>query len=202
MRAPLLPILSALAVTAVVGSIYFYLKMGNRSPTLHPNNKIERVHAGQGSSPSNSRPIAETDGNPAWTELEPAYKNYKVQIGNDGSLQADNQALELYGIKILPRSQICSYQNSERWACGQRAYIALLNVVSSTTIDCRPKDASQLQVVICRLAGVDISELMLREGWGNLGNGVTERQYVDAVAAAFANKTGMWSLQPSPKSRN
>jgi endonuclease YncB( thermonuclease family) len=200
MRAPLLPVVSALAVTAVVGSIYFYLKFGNHSPALNPVNKIESIHSEQGSSPSNNRPIAETDGEPAWTKLEPAYKNYKVQIVNDGSLQADNHALELYGIKILPRSQICTYRNGERWACGQRAYIALLNILGSTTIDCRPKDANRPQLVICRLAGIDISELMLREGWGNVANGVTEKQYVDAVNAAFAHKVGMWSQQPTQKS--
>jgi hypothetical protein len=40
---------------------------------------------------------------------------------------------------------------------------------------------------------------MLREGWGSLANGVTEQRYMDAAAAALANKAGMWSLQPSKR---
>lgn len=134
-----------------------------------------------------------------WTALDPAFRNYQVEINNDGSLRSGKQAIELYGVKMLPRSRICSYQSGERWACGQRAYIALLNVMGATTIDCRPKDPGQASIVICRLAGTDLAELMLREGWGTLAGGVTEKRYIDAAAAAFANKTGMWTLRPPPR---
>lgn len=144
------------------------------------------------------RPAA-TEEAGSWTALDPAFKNYKIQINNDGSLQAGKQAIELYGVKMLPRSRICSYQTGERWACGQRAYIALLNVMGATTIDCRPKDPDRDNVVICRLAGTDLAELMLREGWGTLAAKVTEKRYIDAAAAAFANKTGMWTLRPPPR---
>ncbi|HQR90872.1 MAG TPA: hypothetical protein PLH31_16720 [Caulobacter sp.] len=100
---------------------------------------------------------------------------------------------------MLPRSRICNYQTGERWACGQRASIALLNVAGATTIDCRPKDPDRASVVICRLAGSDLAELRPREGWGALAGGVTEKRYIDVAAAAFANKNGMWMLRPPPR---
>jgi len=200
MRAPLRPIASAVVITAIVGTGYFYLKKGGFSSLQQPQNKIERTHTKPDSSPSNNKPEIGPAGNIAWTELEPAYKNYKIQIGNDTSLQVDNQTLELYGIKILPRSQICAYRSGERWACGQRAYIALINIMGSTTIDCRPRDVINPRVVVCHLGGADISELMLREGWGHLADGVTERKYIDAANAAIARETGMWSLQPAQRS--
>jgi endonuclease YncB( thermonuclease family) len=145
---------------------------------------------------------AEPDYMTDFTDLAPVYKNYKVEIANDGSLQAGKQAFQLYGIKILPRSRICTYRNGERWACGQRAYIALLNVLGSTTVDCRPKDADRPHVVVCRLAGVDISELMLHEGWGTLADGVGDKRYVNAATSAYTNKTGMWRLFPASRATN
>jgi endonuclease YncB( thermonuclease family) len=202
MRAPPLLVTGAIAAIVVFASSYLYYKSRSASLASHSETKDESKSAKQAPPTSSVSPVAGTDYTATWTALDPAYHNYKVQIGNDGSLQADKQALELYGIKILPRSQICAYRSGERWACGQRAYIALLNIVGSTTIDCRPKDTNQPRVVICHLAGTDISELMLREGWGNLGNRVIDKQYVDAAAAAINNKTGMWSLQASPKSAN
>lgn len=136
-----------------------------------------------------------------WDKLEPAFKSHKILVGTDNSLQTEKQAIELYGINVLPRNQICTYRSGERWACGQRTYIALLNVLGATTVDCRPHEANQLRTVVCHIGGRDIAELLLRHGWATLANGVTDQNYIAAAATAFTSKSGMWSLQAS-KSMN
>lgn len=136
-------------------------------------------------------------GLPTWINLEPAYKSFKIQVGNDNTLRTEQHAVELYGINILPRSQICTYRSGERWACGQRTYIALLNILGTATVDCRPKQKNQPHIVVCHLGGRDIAELMLREGWATLAIGVTDHNYIAAAATASGSKSGMWSLRAS-----
>lgn len=204
LRAPTFLIMGALTTVIVFAVVYLiYHSDGPASGSAPAARPADPRYTETVDTPTNSiGQIAAAGEAGTWSALDPAFRNYKIQINNDGSLQADKQAVELYGVKMLPRSRICSYRTGERWACGQRAYIALRNVIGATTIDCRPKDPAQADVLICRLASTDISELMLHEGWATLTSGVTERKYIDAAAAAFVNKSGMWSLLPPPRNAN
>lgn len=191
-RWPLLLVIGTLAVILVTLSVYLFFNVSSSSPPAGANDSSKVAKA----APATNDVNVGLDVAANWSGLEPAYKSYKIQVGNDNSLQANQQAIEMYGIRILPRGQICSYQSGERWACGQRAYIALLNILGATTVDCRPQQTDQPRVVVCRLGGSDIAELMLREGWGTLPNGVAEQRYIYAASAASTNKTGMWSQLP------
>lgn len=137
-----------------------------------------------------------------WVNLDPAYRAYKVTIGDDSSLKLDDRPARLYGLDVIPRSKTCTYANGERWACGQRAYIALIDTMGSTTVDCRetntgaPINADAPQSFICRL-GTDLAELMLRQGWGTMQTGVIEKNYAAAAATARARQAGMWRPLPS-----
>lgn len=155
--------------------------------------------------PAASPPVAAaapTDNLTTWTTLEPAYRAYKVAISEDSSLKLNGRPAQLYGFRVIPRTTICTYANGDRWACGQRAYIALLNLVGSTTIDCLEKnkgvpiDIDTPRSFECRLPGTDIAELMLTEGWGTTEPGVTEPRYQNAAARARLMKAGMWQTQP------
>ena len=137
----------------------------------------------------------------AWTTLEPAYRTYKVTIGDDSSLKLNGRPAQLYGFHVIPRTKICTYANGERWACGQRAYIALLNLMGSTTIDCLEKnkgvpiDIDTPRSFECRLPGTDLAELLLAEGWGTPEPGVNEPRYHNAANRARLMNAGMWQAQ-------
>lgn len=192
-RAPLLLIVGTAAAILLAVSAYLFVKADSASaPGIDERNKTAMAAPAAEAANANAGP----DVTASWSDLEPAYESFKIQVDNDNSLEANQQAIELYGISILPRSRICSYQSGERWACGQRAYIALLNILGAATVDCRPQQKEKPRTVVCRLGGSDIAELMLREGWGSLGNGVTEQRYREAAGAASTNKAGMWSLLP------
>lgn len=190
------PLLSIVVLAAVlVATSAFLLFKASITPPATEIKASKATNSNLAEKTTNVK--AEPDLPPNWTVLEPAYKSFKIQVGNDNSLQTDKHAVELYGIKILPRSQICTYQSRERWACGQRTYIALLNILGAATVDCRPKQKNQPHIVVCHLGGKDIAELMLREGWATPANGVTDQNYIAAAATASSTKSGMWSLRAS-----
>lgn len=196
-RMPPLLVIGALALIVAGTSTFLLFKARS---TLSPTGAIETNKTTTAApAAENINAIAGPEVAPNWTRLEPAYKSFKIQVGNDNTLQTDQHAIELYGVNILPRNQICTYSSGERWACGQRTYIALLNILGAATVDCRPQQENQPRIVVCHLGGRDIAELMLREGWATVANGVTEKHYMDAATAALTNKNGMWSLQASKR---
>jgi endonuclease YncB( thermonuclease family) len=131
-----------------------------------------------------------------WPSLEEAYQSYVVRVGPDGTLRTADRTIRLYGVAMPSRSQVCTYRNGERWACGQRAYIALLNFVGTTTIACRSRDTDRPELLLCRLAGIDIGEWMLRNGWANLADGIKDKDYVSAARAGSTSKLGVWADSP------
>lgn len=194
-----------ITLLAIIGVLYIggktllrtYLALDNASQTTKASANSAKAF------PQNAPTDIAANEVPQWGTLRPAFRAYKVTIENDSSIKLDGKTARLYAFNVLPRSRICSYSNGERWACGQRAYIALLNVIGSAgTIDCQqknvgtPADVDTARTFICRLAATDIAALLLGEGWGVLDSSVTEAQYIDAAAAARRFKTGMWTLLP------
>lgn len=139
----------------------------------------------------------------SWRNLEPALRLSKVTIEDNNNLKINSRPAQLYGFQVIPRSKICTHKNGERWACGQRAYVALLNAMGSTTVDCRqndkgaPIDIDAPRTFVCYLPGTDLAELMLRQGWGTVPEGVNDPRYLAAAEMARARQSGMWRPLPS-----
>lgn len=158
----------------------------------------EQAVASKATAPEETGPIDVTN----WTRLDPAYRAHKVAIGDDSSLMLNNEPARLYGFDVIPRSKTCAYTNGDRWACGQRAYVALINAMGATTIDCRETHRQALtsadgrRSFICHL-GTDLAELMLSQGWGTVQEGVIDPRYLAAAETARIRRAGMWRPLPS-----
>jgi endonuclease YncB( thermonuclease family) len=184
----------------IVASVFIWIAFRN---TMHGTNPAASTQWAQAAkvTPRDTPPrtMAEAVGADDylhWTTLRPAYQTYRFELMPDGSLQSDHQTYRLFGISMPRRSQVCRYKDGEPWACGQRAYIALLNLIGSTTVECRPRGAPQAKFLVCRVVTIDVSEWMLRNGWAYLRKNVTDQRYVDAANNAIAYKTGMWAQRP------
>jgi endonuclease YncB( thermonuclease family) len=125
---------------------------------------------------------------------------FRVRVAFDGTLKTDRHTFYLYAADVPSREYTCAYRNGQRWACGLRAHVALINLIGSALIKCAPKDMSEADVVICRLGNIDLSKWMLANGWAHLHDGVTARPYVEAAKAALAAQVGMWL--PNPPKQN
>lgn len=132
--------------------------------------------------------------------LAPTTLNYyRPKVALDGALKTDKHTFHLYGADVLGREYTCTYRNGQRWACGLRSYVALLNLVGSQPIECHPKNARNPDIVICHQGNIDLSEWMLEHGWARLAKGVTAKRYVEAAEAAEAAQVGMWTPAPQPQ---
>jgi len=178
---------AAILVTIDLGIVYSHEEAPQSSP---PSSQ-------QPSKPT--RPKGKTPPKIAAHISPPATLNYyRFHVTLDGTLQTDKGTFHLYAADVPGREYTCTYRNGQRWACGLRSYVALVNLIGSALIECKPKNILKPDVIICDHNNIDLSEWMLRKGWAHLHDGVTEKRYVQAAKAAATAKIGMWTEEPQP----
>jgi len=120
----------------------------------------------------------------------------RARIDMNGSIVADGHNLSLYGVGLLRRDKICTAADGARWACGQRAFLALRSLLEGKTITCRFTHATMPPKAVCSVDDIDITLFLLSRGWAELADDVTEATYVEALASAQSEKVGIWGDGP------
>jgi endonuclease YncB( thermonuclease family) len=116
-----------------------------------------------------------------------------VSVRYDGLLQASGEVIALDGVSIPNRRQLCTTLSGARWACGQRAFMALRSLVEARDIVCKPRSGTSPITARCKTGNTDIGWTMLREGWANVSEDAEDGDLVDAVRTAKQQKLGLWA---------
>jgi endonuclease YncB( thermonuclease family) len=120
----------------------------------------------------------------------------RVRIDPNGVIYADGHSLDLYGAVLIRRNRICTSPEGGRWACGQRAFLALRNLVEGKSIACMFNHVVEPPKAACSVGDKDVAQFLLSEGWAELAEGVTEDIYVEAHTSAQSRKAGIWADGP------
>lgn len=120
----------------------------------------------------------------------------KASVDINGTIRADGHDLSLYGATAIQRNRICNSPDGARWACGQRAFIALRTLLSNRPITCNFKPDLVPQKAVCFLNDEEIALVILRQGWAELGDGITGETYIQAFEYARSTKVGVWADNP------
>jgi endonuclease YncB( thermonuclease family) len=120
----------------------------------------------------------------------------RARVDMSGSILADGHNLNLYGAVLVRRDKICTTAEGRRWACGQRAFIALRSLLEGKSITCRFKHVTVPPKAVCWVGDSDVTHLLLSQGWAELADEVTEASYVEALASAQSKKAGIWGAGP------
>src|SRR5262249_48532170 len=89
-----------------------------------------------------------------------------VATGRDGdTVEIHGQRIRLYGIDAPEGRQVCR-RDGRDWRCGQAAAHALADHIGRRPVTCRPRytDRYERPVAVCRVAGEDVGEWLVREG--------------------------------------
>jgi endonuclease YncB( thermonuclease family) len=119
----------------------------------------------------------------------------RARVEPSGTIRADGHNLDLYGMEPVRRNRICAPEGA-RWACGQRAFIAVRGLLEGQSISCRFIDAAGSPKALCWVGDTDVTQWLLSQGWAELAEGVTDESYVDAAASARRRKAGIWGDGP------
>jgi endonuclease YncB( thermonuclease family) len=121
------------------------------------------------------------------------FKRARVEAG--GRIRADGHNLDLYGMELIPRNRICAPEGG-RWACGQRAFMAMRGLLEGQSISCSFIAAAGSPKAVCWVGDHDVTQWLLSQGWAELAEGVTDESYVEAAASARRRKAGIWGDSP------
>ena len=119
-----------------------------------------------------------------------------VRIDSNGLIYADGHSLNLYGAALIRRNRICTSPEGARWACGQRAFVALRNLMQGKSIACMFNHVVEPPKAACSVGDKDVAQFLLSEGWAELAEGVTEDMYIEAHTSAQSRKAGIWADGP------
>ena len=115
-----------------------------------------------------------------------------------GSICADGHNLVLYGAVLVRRNRICTSAEGARWACGQRAFMALRKLLDGQSITCSFRHITVPPKAVCWVEDNDVTHFLLSQGWAELADGVTDEIYVEALTSAQSRKVGIWGDGPQP----
>ena len=119
----------------------------------------------------------------------------RVRVEAVGTIRADGHNLDLYGLELVRRNRICAPEGV-RWACGQRAFIAMRGLLERQSISCSFIAAAGSPKAVCWVGDTDVTEWLLRQGWAELAEGVTDETYAEAAASARRRRVGIWGDGP------
>jgi endonuclease YncB( thermonuclease family) len=104
--------------------------------------------------------------------------------------------IRLHGIDAPESRQLCTRTTGEQWRCGQRASLALADMIGRSTVSCDPRDTDRYgrTVAVCRVRGLDLNGWMVIQGWA-VAYRRYSKDYMRAEDQARAAKRGIWAGQ-------
>lgn len=110
------------------------------------------------------------------------------------TLEIHGERIRIFGIDAPESRQLCTAEGS-RYRCGQRAALALADLVGARTVTCerRAEDRYGRTIGICRVGGQDLGAFMVREGWAVAYRRYARDRYDREEAEARRDRRGVWS---------
>ena len=110
------------------------------------------------------------------------------------TIEIHGQRIRLYGIDAPESSQTCLDAGGGTWRCGQRAALALQDMIGRRTVTCDERDVDRYGRIVgrCLVGEVDINKWLVAQGLA-LAYRRYSLDYVPAEDQAQNARRGMWA---------
>jgi endonuclease YncB( thermonuclease family) len=110
------------------------------------------------------------------------------------TIEIHGQRIRLYGIDAPESSQTCLDAAGRNWRCGQRAALALQDLIGRRTVTCDERDIDRYRRIVgrCLVGGLDINEWLVTQGLA-LAYRRYSHDYVATEDQAREAGVGMWA---------
>ncbi len=116
-----------------------------------------------------------------------------VEVVDSDTLAFGSTRVILFGVESVERGQRCAI-GGRPWACEPAAVRALETITGVADVTCTTvgePDSFGRFLGLCVVAGVNVNETYVRQGFG-LAKRIETLDYVPAEDAARAEKIGLW----------
>ena len=110
------------------------------------------------------------------------------------TIEIHGQRVRLHGIDAPEGGQTCLDAAGRNWRCGQRAALALQDLIGPRTVTCDERDVDRYERIVgrCLVGEVDINEWLVAQGLA-LAYRRYSLDYVAAEDQAREAGRGMWA---------
>jgi endonuclease YncB( thermonuclease family) len=110
------------------------------------------------------------------------------------TIEIHGQRIRLHGIDAPEGGQVCLDAAGQKWRCGQRAALALQDLIGRRTVTCDERDVDRYGRIVgrCLVDDLDINEWLVARGLA-LAYRRYSGDYVAAEDEARAAGRGMWA---------
>lgn len=117
----------------------------------------------------------------------------RATVIDGDTIEVHDQRIRLHGIDAPESVQSCDDAEGQPYRCGQRAALALDELIADRPVTCEGRDVDRYGrvVAVCSIAGVDLGEAMVSQGWA-LAYRRYSTDYEDEEDAARAAGAGIW----------
>ena len=125
--------------------------------------------------------------------LETSRSLKEVRVIDGDTFELDGAKIRLHGIDAFEKNQKC-YKHGENVDCGALATDYLSFLLTGKNISCNKKfsDRYGRNVSICTVDGIDISKMMVRQGWAKAYTKYSS-DYIEDEQFAKDNLLGAWT---------
>ena len=130
--------------------------------------------------------------NSSFSISKDVYTSLKIIDGD--TIILNSEKIRFYGIDTPEKKQKCKNKNGLSYPCGLVATNELKKIIISGKLFCKKKttDRYRRSISTCYVNGVDISSLMVKNGWA-LAYRKYSKDYIDEENEAKEKKRGMWA---------
>ena len=120
------------------------------------------------------------------------YTSLKIIDGD--TIILNSEKIRFYGIDTPEKKQKCKDKNGLSYPCGLVATNELKKIIISGKLFCKKRttDRYRRSISTCYVNGVDVSSLMVKNGWA-LAYRKYSKDYIDEENKAKEKKRGMWA---------
>lgn len=106
------------------------------------------------------------------------------RMADDDAVLIDGQRLTLHGVDLPSADEVCTTSGGRKWPCGRHVREELARAAALDEVVCLP---AERETVICRIGGMDIGALLVKEGLARAAG-----DYQALEDRARAAKIGIW----------
>ncbi|MCC2655029.1 MAG: thermonuclease family protein [Panacagrimonas sp.] len=121
----------------------------------------------------------------------------KATVIKQGVIEVKDQKFRLFGISNPGGGQSC-HRGAKPWNCGEAARTALRQHVEGHKVRCVPEEKND-RVARCTMGDVDLSALLVREGWARADRDESGKKYVEEEKEAKKARRGIWADDDNPE---
>lgn len=117
----------------------------------------------------------------------------RVSVIDGDTLEMHGERIRLHGIDAPENGQSCEDSKGIMFRCGQISANKLAGYIASQTVRCELIDTDRYGrlVAVCFVGNIDISSMLVREGWA-LAYRRYSSDYIDVEKSARQANLGLW----------